>query len=61
MKTKKKMVTKIEINMEQVLLYSKATVKFGPDAGKLVLARNLECIKNGLMRKFRKFSMPMGI
>jgi len=39
------MVNKIEINMEQVMLYSKATVKFGPDAGKLVLARNLECIK----------------
>ena len=39
------MVTKIEIDMKQVLLYSKLTVKSGTDAGKLVLKRNLDCMK----------------
>ena len=38
------MVNKIEIDMKQVLLYSKLTVKSGADAGKLVLKRNLYCI-----------------
>ena len=41
----KKMVRKIEINIEQVLLHSKLTVKSGEDAGKQVLARNLDCMK----------------
>ena len=40
------MATKIEIDMKQVLLYSKLTVKSGEDAGKLVLERNLDCMKN---------------
>ena len=40
------MVRKIEINIEQVLLHSKLTVKSGEDAGKLVLARNLDCMKD---------------
>ena len=31
--------------MKQVLLYSKLTVKSGADAGKLVLKRNLDCMK----------------
>ena len=39
------MVNKIEIDLKQVLLYSKLTVKSGKDAGKLVLARNLDCMK----------------
>jgi len=39
------MVNKIKISMEQVLLYSKLTVKSGEDAGKLVLERNLDRIK----------------
>ena len=39
------MARKIEINIEQVLLHSKLTVKSGEDAGKLVLARNLDCMK----------------
>ena len=40
------MVNKIEIDLKQVLLYSKLTVKSGDDAGKLVLERNLDCMKN---------------
>ena len=39
------MVNKIVIDLKQVLLYSKLTVKSGKDAGKLVLARNLDCMK----------------
>ena len=39
------MVNKIEIDLKQVLLYSKLTVKSGDDAGKLVLARNLDIMK----------------
>ena len=39
------MVNKIEIDLKQVLLYSKLTVKSGDDASKLVLARNLDCMK----------------
>ena len=40
------MVNKIEIDLKQVLHYSKLTVKSGDDAGKLVLERNLDCMKN---------------
>ena len=40
------MVNKIEIDLKQVLVYSKLTVKSGEDAGKLVLERNLDCMKN---------------
>ena len=40
------MVNKIAIDLNQVLLYSKLTVKSGKDAGKLVLERNLDCMKN---------------
>ena len=39
------MVHKIEIDLKQVLLYSKLTVKSGEDAGKLVLERNLDIMK----------------
>ena len=39
------MVNKIEIDLEQVLAYSKLTVKSGEDAGKLILARNLDFMK----------------
>ena len=39
------MVNKIEIDLKQVLLHSKLTVKSGEDAGKLVLARNLDIMK----------------
>ena len=39
------MVNKFEIDMKQVLRNSTATVKSGEDAGKLVLARNLDCMK----------------
>jgi len=39
------MANKIEIDLKQVLLYSKLTVKSGNDAGKLVLERNLDIMK----------------